>query len=186
MQVKNVQYHRNMPFDEYLKLPGYSYSGIKNAGLPLITLTNKMRIGTAVHNYLFEPEKYDYKDFRLIKELAYQVKLTLGDALIGLESEVGVTAEFYHEDFVMPYKGRVDLLRVDRVVIDLKVSEKPLSKTIPFFGYDRQLSGYSLATSARVQMILRICPVTAKTELKLIPISSEWWEKRVLKYGMPY
>lgn len=185
MQVINKQYHVDMPFDDYLKLPGFSYSGIKNYGQPPIQATNKMRIGTLVHNYLFEPKNYNYEKFEIVKPIAHQVEIILGNALNGMKSEIGVTADFVHEDMKLEYKGRIDLLRAGKIVIDLKVSEKPLYKTIPFFGYDKQLSGYALATESRVAMIIRVCPVTRKTELKTIPISSEWWEKQIVKFGKP-
>lgn len=174
-----------MPFDDYLQMPGLSYSGIKAKGLQINQPTSKMQIGTMVHNYLFEPEKYEFKlsTHKIVTAIAQQVKLTLGDAMIGLESEVSVTADFLHDGFKMQYKGRVDLLRAGKMVIDLKVSEMWLNKSIPYFGYDRQLSGYSLATGAKLQMILRINPVTLKTEVKMIPISSDWWESQILKYG---
>lgn len=187
MQVNNVIIHRDMPFDDYLKLEGISYSTIsaKWAAGANPAPTQKMQIGTLVHNYLLEPSKYIHNNphHKQIVIMAREVKSILGAAFDGFECEVGVTADFFHEGFTMAYKGRIDMVKLGRIVLDLKVSEVPLNQSVPYFGYDRQLSGYSLATDARLQMIIKINPKTNKIEFKQLPISADWWQTQVLKYG---
>jgi hypothetical protein len=184
MQVVDTNYYHDMPFEEYQKLPGWSYSAIKEyeRGAP-VAPTAKMQIGTLVHAYLLEPHKYTHEHRSVVIPAAKAVREAVGDLLPFLQSEVSVTAGMIHEGMRMEYRGRVDMLRANRVVLDLKVSDQSLSRTIPFFGYDRSVSGYCLSTSARVGIIIRVCPKTYKTETKLIPISSEWWEKQILKFG---
>jgi len=186
MQVENLRIHPETPFDHYQQLPGWSYSAIKqyDKGEPFVT-TSKMRLGTLVHQYLLEPSQYTHEHRRIVTRAARVVKETVGDLLPMLQAEVSVTADFLHEGFIMGYRGRPDMLRAGRVVLDLKVSEVPLTRTIPFFGYDRAVSGYCLSTGSRLGIIIRVCPRTFKTETKLINPSSEWWEKQVLRFGKP-
>lgn len=176
-----------MPFDEYLKIDAISYSTIKakfNGG-EVPQSTQKMRIGTLVHQYLFEPENYNHNNHynKHVKIMAKEVKSILGAAFEGFECEVGVTADFIHDGFELNYKGRIDMVRIGKIVLDLKVSEVELKNSVPYFGYDRQLSGYSLATGAKMQMIIRINPKTSKIEFKTLPISEDWWNQQILRYG---
>ena len=185
MQVNNLHVYRDMPFDEYLKLDAISYSTIKSKFFGADISTLKMRIGTLVHQYLFEPEKYDHNNQhnKIIKIMALEVKSILGAAFDGFECEIGITAAFLHEGFELNYKGRIDMVRLGKIVLDLKVSEVELKNSIPFFGYDKQLSGYSLATDAKMQMIIRINPKTNKIEFKSLPISDDWWNQQILRFG---
>lgn len=185
MQVINTQIHRGLDFAQYQNLPGKSFSGIKADYITVPQPTAKMQLGTMLHNYLLEPSKYNAKNdaHKVIQAMATEVKSTLGAAFSTIEPELSVTADFQYEGFTMAYKGRIDMARIGKLVIDLKVSEVPLNKSISFFGYDKQVSGYSLAIGAQYQMILRICPKTLKTELKSIPITNDWWKTQVLKYG---
>lgn len=174
-----------MPFEDYLKIDALSYSGISAKWDSSKEPTEKMRIGTMVHNYLFEPSKYIHNNphHKVVSIMAREIKSVLGDALTGFECEVGITANFCHEGFTMAYKGRIDMVRIGRIVLDLKVSEVELKNSIPFFGYNKQLSGYSLATDSRIQLIVRINPKTLKIEIKQLPIVTDWWHTQVLKFG---
>lgn len=187
MQVKNIALLRELPFDKYLEIPGMSYSTIKSFDTGPFQATPKMQLGTLVHNYLLEPAKYDFfnPNHKEVQLMASIIKNKLGMAMPGLEPEVAVFADFEHEGFVMPYKGRIDLLRYGRLIIDLKVSSVPLSKSIPFFGYDKQISGYALCTDSKAQIILRICPKSYETELKTITTNADWWQTQVVKFGAP-
>lgn len=186
MQVTNIQTHIDTPFENYQKFPGWSYSSIKqyDRGESFVK-TPKMRLGTLVHQYLLEPSHYTHEHRSIVIPAAKAVKDVVGELLPMLQAEVSVTADFIYDGFIMPYRGRVDMLRVGRVVLDLKVSEVPLGRTISFFGYDRSVSGYCLSTESRLGIIIRVCPRTFKTETKLINPSSEWWEKQVLRFGKP-
>lgn len=187
LHTTNTHYHQNMKFEEYLTLPGYSYSGLKAKSSPFPDQpTAKMWLGTKVHNYLLEPEKYNHEDREIVKPMALAVRNVLGPELLGLmEKELVVTCDMECGGFTMPYKGRLDMCRVGRIVIDLKVSTMPLHRSIPFFGYDKQLSGYAIATGSRVALIVKVDPRNCKPETKIISIQSEWWERQVLKYGQP-
>jgi hypothetical protein len=182
MQVTNVQYYKGYDFEKYQALEGNSYSSIKGG---VFKSTPKMRLGTAVHNFLLEPEKYDNSNRDLVYPIANVVAQNLGDILPFLDTELSVTCDMSYEGFTMPYRGRVDMVRCGKVVVDLKVSEIPLSRSVAFFGYAKQLTGYCLATSSDYGIIIRVCPKTYKVEKTSIRKDIAWWEQKVLSLGIP-
>lgn len=183
MIVCNSKYHTKLPFEEYLALPHYSFSGFKNNGAP-IAQTQKMSMGTAVHNYLLEPEKFPHTD-PYAKALAIEIKKTLGPLLQYMIPEMAVTADLLHEGFMMPYKGRIDLAIPGRLVVDLKVTGEDIKKVIPWFGYEDQISGYALTIHAKKAFIVSINTKSQKVSVVNIPISHNFWNKKILQYGMP-
>lgn len=186
LHVNNFQLHTNFPFDEYQSLPGWSYSGIKEweRGTK-IEPTEKMRIGTLVHSYLLEPSSYTHEYREIVIHAANAVKQTLGALLPIMTHEASITADFNYQGLTMPYRGRADMIRVGKIVLDLKVSEMPLAKSIPFFGYQNAMSGYALAAGCKVAIIVRVCPKKFTTEVKTVPITPEWWMAQVLRFGKP-
>lgn len=194
MMVRNIQLMPNVPFDDYLKLPGWSYSGIKGAK---IEPTPKMGLGTAVHNYLLTPNEFNH-DNSLVPSLAIELKKILGPLLPFCTPELAVICELIHEDMVMLYKGRIDLAVVFEneignplnLVIDIKITELDTRKGIDHFGYDKQLNGYSLAIGAARRVIVSVNPKKlAKHQIatQVIPIARDvkFWEQAVLKLGKP-
>jgi len=98
---------------------------------------------------------------------------------------MAVTCNFIYERFNMLFKGRIDLGIPERLVIDIKVSESPLSRTIPYFGYDRQLTGYAMAINARVALIINIHPKTLAITIANIQLDKDWWQAQILRRGEP-
>ena len=184
MQVRNISYFKGIDFDSYQKKDGHSFSSLKSGSFPLVP-TEKMRIGTEVHNYLLEPENYKRERIDIIKPIARAAYDVIGSVLPFLDTELSVTADFEHNGFIMPYRGRVDMVRAGKVVIDLKVSEVPLSKSIPYFGYDKQITGYCLATLSNIGIIIRVDPKTRRTERIVIKQDINFWEQKVLELGIP-
>jgi len=185
MQVTNIQMYKNIPFDSYQAKEGHSYSSIKNSDTEPFKQTYKMQLGTEVHNYLLEPATYKHERRELIEPIARAAYDVIGSVLPFLDTELSVTADFEHEGFTMPYRGRIDMVRCGKVVVDLKISEMPLSKSIPYFGYDKQLTGYCLATQCKIGIIIRVNPKTRHTERVVIKQDVEWWEQKVLELGIP-
>lgn len=184
MWIKNRKTYPTLHFDEYLAMPGYSYSGIKNDG-EIISPTKKMQLGTRVHNYLLTPREYDYEQYEIVKPCADVIRAKLGPLLKYLMPELVVTCEMVSNDFRMPYKGRIDLCIPDRIVIDIKVSEMPLHKAVPYFGYNNQVSGYSLAINAKVAIIISVNPKTKVVTTMNIPITENFWEYHITRLGEP-
>jgi len=181
MQVSNIQFYKNN-FDAYHKIVGFSYSHIKGGGFQP---TAKMRLGTAVHNYLLEPSEYNHENREIVIPLANAIKAELSGILPFLDTELSVTCDMEHAGMIMPYKGRVDMVRSGKIVIDLKVSEMPLARSIAHFGYDYQVNGYMAATLSEHGMIIRIDPKTRKVEKKMITKDTSWWEMQILRFGVP-
>lgn len=179
MNVYGLQIHRDIPFDDYLKLPGISYSTIKHNG-KTIEATPKMRLGTKVHNYLLTPAEYDHSDADIVKPLARELQNVLGDLLRFLLPELAVTAMFEADGRKMPYKGRIDLCVPGRIVIDIKVTEK---LDIAYFGYDCQLTGYARALRAPIAVIVAIHPKTKKTTVVRIDMRDDWWDYQIYNLG---
>ncbi len=184
MQIHNLMTYENMPFEEYLSLPGFSYSGIKNAGVKIAT-TEKMRFGSLVDAYTFEPNMYSGEKFKLVRPVSQAVKEKLGPLLHQGKRQLVVTCVMVHRGLGMLYKGRVDLY-AGKIVVDMKVSDLDLLKAINFFGYNNQVNGYALALGAQVSVIVSVHPKTYKVSTMAVPTKSEWWEEKVLQYGQPF
>lgn len=186
MIVKERRILRTYPFDKYLRLPGWSHSLIRNNGKDFTKPTNKMTLGSYVHQYLMEPENYPHDNRRMVRAIALKLQEFLGDLLHYLEPELAVTCIFEYEDFYLRYKGRIDLGIVGRIVIDIKVSKQPLKKGIEFFHYDTQLVGYARSIDAKVALIIRIDPDTLVIETYLVPLDSHgdyWWHEQIKQKG---
>lgn len=182
IRVQNLRTIRTYPFDDYLKLPGLSYSGIKNIGKKPFKETEKMRLGTQVHNYLLEPHKYDHANSSIVKPIAAAIKPYISPFLTYLEPELTVTCNFIHNGFILPYKGRIDLAIPNFLVIDLKVTEDILHG-IEYFNYPNQLTGYATAINAKMAIIIAIHPKTKKVNVIRVGFNTGWWADRVIEYG---
>lgn len=192
MIVRNHQILFNVPFDEYLKLPGVSHSDIKNEGKSFSAATAHMQLGTHVHNYLLEPEKYNHDNISIVRPAAIAVKNKLGVLWQYLQPEVTVLSDFIHNGFVMRQRSRIDLGIPDRLVVDIKVSKVPLGVSIPRFGYDHQLNGYRCSFGAKIALLLRIDPDTCGRpgiepliEIYNVPPSTQWWDWQIVQRGKP-
>jgi hypothetical protein len=162
-------------FDEYLQIPGLSYSDIKSDG-KRIEPTNKMRFGTLVDTYVFEPSKYNYEQYDLVRPIAQQIVTDLGPLIKRGRRQLAVTYLYY--------RGRPDLV-AGGLVIDLKISEMHIIHAIRHFGYNRQVNGYAIPLQSRGGLIYSIHPKTHKVQKQAITNEVAWWEQIVLKYGKP-
>ena len=182
MQVTNTQYFHNLPFEEYLKIPGTSYSSIKGfEGEP----TEGMKLGSRVHAYMNEPENYDWVDAQAVQAIAVQLRAYLGESYLFLQKEVAFTADFIHNGMSLRYKGRADMLKAGRIVVDLKILGGPLPAAIERFGYDRQLSGYAIATGSKCALILAWNKLKRRVETKMIKPDAAFWEYQCVQKGEP-
>jgi hypothetical protein len=185
LQVFNTQFHVDIPFADYLALPGWSFSGIKGAK---IEPTPKMQLGTKVHAYLLTSQEYEH-DSDLVRPLAVALKGVLSPLLKYCTPELAVTADFVHEGMVLHYKGRIDLPIIHKshlsMVIDIKCTEMDIRKSIDFFHYDHQVNGYMLAIGALKGVIFSVNPKTKKTQVQSIRKDTAFWERAVLRYGKP-
>jgi hypothetical protein len=182
MQIINTIYYRNQDFADYLKMPGLSYSGTKDE---VITPTEGMSLGTRVHNYLNEPDKYDWKQPEMVLPIAKALRAFLGDAFHALEKEVAFTSDFIHNGMLLHYKGRADMIKIGRLLVDIKVLGSNIQNAIDRFGYDKQLSGYCLATTTPLGLIIAYNKLLKKVEVKAIKPDAAFWEYQCVQRGEP-
>ena len=182
MQVKNTKYYNDMDFDEYLKIKATSFSSLKDA--PIVP-TEGMKLGSRVHAYISEPEKYDWKDAEMVLPIAKALRQHVGDAFQYMQKEVAFTSDFIHNGMVLHYKGRVDLLKAGRLVVDFKVLGGSVDAAIERFGYDKQLSGYCLGTYSLMGLIIAYNKLQKKVEVRAIKPNASFWEYTTVQRGEP-
>lgn len=183
MQIANRQLYEKMSFEDYLKIPAFSYSRIANNGIP-VKSTPKMRFGSLVDAYTFEPTTYAGEQYKLVRTIAKTVNNDLGGCIKTGKPQLVVTCDMIYEDMIMKFKGRIDLY-CGQLVVDMKVSKLVLATAIEHFGYNHQLNGYALAVGARASVIYSIHPEKITVQKTIIGNSSIWWEKQVLRFGEP-
>ncbi len=182
MTTSNLIIHPSMSFDEYQQLPGHSFSSLKANG-KVFQPTAKMALGSSIHNYLMDPAAFK-GDVRIVKPLAMALKSCLGSLWEYLLMEVSVTCNFEHEGFIMPYRGRIDLGIPKKIVVDLKIAER-IDRTMDYFQYPDQVSGYATSIDAPVAFLIAINPkeYNPKPVVKPIKINMGWWETQILMKG---
>lgn len=183
MKLFNVRIYQGVAFEDYLQFPGMSYSDIKNDGKKIIP-TAKMRLGTLVDAYVFEPATYNYEQFELVRPIANRIVTDLGPLIKLGRRQLAVTCTMVHQGFYLYYRGRPDL-EVGKIIIDLKVSELPILAAINHFRYDRQVNGYAIPLGSKGSLIYSINPKTLQVQKQAVTNNVTWWEQQVLKYGKP-
>lgn len=183
IHVRNLIIYEDLPFEEYLRMPGFSFSHI-NSGGKYFPTTPKMQLGKDVDAYLNEPQYCCHNDLSLVRPAALALKDRVGPLYSKFRKQVSVTCEFIYDGMIMLFKGRMDWALQNIIVVDTKVSEN-IKKTIHHFDYPNQISGYCIAFSCPYGLILAVHPTKHHTNLINIPIQLEWWERQILKYGDP-
>jgi hypothetical protein len=183
MNATAIKKYTSINFLDYLNFQGHSFSSLKNEGKKFEP-TEKMKLGSAVDAALFTPENYDGSFKEVVMPLIYELKKNFGNALSLGNSQVSITANFEHEDLLMNWKGRPDLIIGD-LIVDLKVSELPIIKAIQYFRYDWQLTGYMAGSGCTRALICSIHPKTKKITMIPIPPVYDWWEYQIKKHGIP-
>lgn len=189
MKIHDLQILHNIPFEEYLSLPGISYSTIKSEGKGFAP-TSKMRLGTDVHSYISDPSGCSNDiNIPLVKPIANLIITEIGSLYKIVEKEVVVTCLMEFGGFIMKYKGRIDLKVKNLLIIDLKVAED-VEKTIYYFGYDHQIEGYCIPLGIPQGIIIGVSPkkVDPKTKLNQVKriavrVKYSWWEQKVAQWG---
>lgn len=186
IEIKNLKMKENIAFEDYLLLPGLSFSSIKkqeNGNAEIIT-TNKMNFGSLVDAYLLEPNKYTGENFAAVKACAVAAKKYLGILLENGKKQLSITCNMQFSGMRIKYKGRVDIFAA-QTVIDMKVSELDILKSVNYFHYHNQLSGYALALNCNKSLLFSVHPKKHTVQMISIPTKSDWWEQMILKYGEP-
>jgi hypothetical protein len=82
----NISRYDNMPFNEYLKLGGYSHSFLKrekNGICEDLTITDNIRTGSLVDAILTEPEKVDMTSalYPYARDIAAKIRASFGPSI---------------------------------------------------------------------------------------------------------
>lgn len=197
MKYINQEILKDIPFDQYLNLPGYSYSFLKrevNGTLPAFHSTDKVRIGSIVDDLLTNPEGADVDTelYPIGKKIANFLKDFIGEnALETLGRQLSIKGEIENEGLVMPVKGRLDLFGLGRV-IDLKVTdvrEADLNSLTFYMGYDKQMYNYCNLSGVDQATLIFYTKKTDKIILRNLDFSKgnercfKFWNEKSLKFG---
>jgi hypothetical protein len=180
--ISNIQHHPNMPFDQYLKLPSTSFSGLKEGGP--IEETPGMRIGTSVHKYILKPSEYNYEQADIVLPIANELIRTVGHGLLrNMICEVPITATFTHDDHDFKWKGIPDCYLPKIIIVDFKIINGSLTDYMRFFNYPNQLRGYMLPTECNLGLIIAYNKKRKLVEKAIIKQDTYWWEHIVTTRG---
>lgn len=181
--VTNQRRYSRLEWDQYVALPGKSFSSLRNPDP--IPMTPKMRLGSLVDKYLFTPSEYKGEMRDIVTPIARELKSFLGSALDHATPQLAVTANFTVEGLTMPFRGLIDLSVGKNLIVDLKVSELDPVKAINHFFYNHQISGYMMAYGATKGILMSINPKTKNIKTIPIPLVEEWWIYQIKSWGVP-
>lgn len=190
IKFSNIKRFDNIPFEDYLKTPGYSYSFLKreiNGSIPEFKMSDKVELGSLVDAILTQPDKIDIysPQLKIAEKIADCLMVNFGSYIQHFESQVSMTCDMEYSGLKMPFRGRLDWGLKDIAVIDLKVtSSTNFRSVINHMGYDNQLFGYCGAYGVKLGYILIYSSATDKYDLIQMPLNGEeFWKEKILKFG---
>lgn len=191
----NTQRHENIPFEQYLKLGGFSHSFLKsqkNGISPYFKVTDKVRLGSLVDALLTQDDRFDHSDplAPMAINIARQIKDTFGGMIELFKPQISYTSTLEFNGFYLPVTGRLDWELPKHAVVDLKVtgakSDREFAAYIDHMGYKNQLWNYAKMGGFKKGYILAYS-VPAKKCLSLVSVPigdrNEFWEKAILDFG---
>ena len=197
----NITRHDNLPFEDYLKLPGFSHSFLKNyynGVQKFFNRTDKVVIGKVV-DLILSGGVPDIKDplYPIGKRIAYHIHKEYGDVIELMEKQAAYTAELQYLKFLMTGKFLPDFTLKNTMVVDLKVthekitSKKKLQDLILYMGYHNQLWGYSGVAEVPDAYIMAHSVPLKETIIEdmrnIIPnwwnASNTFWEDKIVQFG---
>lgn len=188
----NIKCYENIPFEEYLKLEGYSHSFLKSnlhGAKQYFNTTDKVRLGSLVDSILTEPEKADMSSplYPAAKAIAYQIKQLFGDLIASAQKQLSYTATLQMAGLEMLTTGRLDFLIPGFAVIDLKVTnEKNVDNLIEYMGYHNQLWHYSRLAKVKKAFLLFYCVPLKTVIVRAVDVTKEdngFWINKIIDFG---
>lgn len=181
MQIENRHLHHCIEREDYLKLPGTSFSMLKGEK---IQETPGMRIGTLVHRYILKPELYNYEEYDIVRPAASKLIEIVGHSILNnAVTEVPITAILKHEGFSFDWKGIPDIFIINNLVVDFKIINGNLTNYIKAFNYKNQLRGYGNGANSQLMLILAYNKKSCKVEHYFVDVNNSWWENIVVTMG---
>lgn len=189
--IHSIQQHLNLPFDQYLKLPGYSTSFLKrevNGVTPDFVKTDKMFRGSLVDAILTSPSEVDMssKLYPVARDISNTIRGQFGDMFKQMLPQVSYTGTASYGGFSMLVKGRLDFELPKLAVIDLKITEtKNIKALIKHMGYDNQMFLYCKFIGVTKAYLIFYCVPLKKCIIEYIDCSqpNNWWQERIIKFG---
>lgn len=188
----NIQRHENIPFEEYLKLDGYSHSFLKGniQGMSKhFEVTDKVRVGHIVDAMLTEPAKVDMSSplYPQCKAIAAKIMTLFGDVIELASKQNSYTATMHLGDLSMPVTGRLDLLLEGFAVVDLKITnEKDIEPLIQFMGYENQLWHYAKMAGVNKAYLMFYSVPRKEVIVRAVDVTSdmnEFWFNKLIDFG---
>jgi hypothetical protein len=197
----NTQRYNNLPFEEYLQLPGFSHSWLKNEfnGVQKVfNSTDKVKIGKIV-DLIISGDTPNISDplYPIGKNIAYDLDKQYGSMIKLFDKQAAFTSDMCFNGFKMTGKFLLDFLFKNIAVIDLKVthekltSRKKLQELILHMGYHNQLFGYCGVTGVNDGYIMAYSVPLKQTIIEsmknLFPNwwhpSNIFWEDKIVQHG---
>lgn len=188
----DIKCYENIPFEEYLKLDGYSHSFLKsnlNGAKQYFNTTDKVRLGSLVDNILTEPEKADMSSplYPAARAIAYQIKQLFGDLIATARKQLSYTATLELAGLQMKTTGRLDFLIPGFAVVDLKITnEKNVDTLIEYMGYSNQLWHYSRLAKVKRAFLLFYCVPLKTVIVRAVDVTNEengFWINKIIDFG---
>ncbi len=180
----NITFHKDCEWDTYCKLPGHSFSSLKNEQRPFVE-SEGSRIGKAVHQYILKPLEYDWSMPEIVIPIARKlIDFVSPSVLKQMVPECGITATFTSDGFELPWRGMPDLYLRNVLVIDFKVFKSgSVAQFIKNYGSDNQVRGYMLPVSAPVGLIVGYNRTKREVDVATILPDGHWWDNIVKTKG---
>lgn len=181
-----------MPFEQYLRLKGYSHSflkGEKNGVAREFKETDKVILGKLVDGILSDPASVDMKNalYPAAKSIAYEIKTVFGSEIQKFEKQVSFSAIMHFNGYMMPTTCRLDFGIPAHAVVDLKVTHSNDPRgIIKYMGYENQLWNYTGVYQVPKQYIMMYSVPLRKTfmiDLGIRKSSNLFWESKIQRLG---
>jgi len=195
IQYNNTKRYENLPFEQYLKLGGYSHSFLKsqkNGITPYFKVTDKVRLGSLVDALLTQDDRFDFSDplAQDAIKIARNIKDMFGGMIQLFKPQISYTSTLELMGLSLNVTGRLDWELPKHAVIDLKVtgakSDKEFASYIEHMGYKNQLWNYAkMAGLKKAYIIPYSVPNKKCLNIVTIPLNerNEFWENAVFNFG---
>lgn len=192
IKYTNIVRHEGMPFDDYLKLPGYSHSFLKaerDGIADEFIETNNSITGKLVDAIITDPASADMSHplYPMAKEAAAAIRKTFGMVLPAFKKQVSFTAMMEYKGFRIPTKGRLDFELPTHAVLDLKWTKaKNIDTLIEFMGYANQNWHYAKLAGVSESHWLIYSDTLKKCIFRSHDCRSdmnEFWAEKIIKFG---
>lgn len=196
IQYSNIKRYDGQDFDDYLEVPGWSFSTLKGErfGTPkVVDITYKIRIGKMVDAILTEDGRVDFGDeyYPIARSIAEKIKSKFGEFIARFEKQISFSADVTYNSHRLSTKGRLDYLLPGIAVIDLKVTHVKADQVRPlikFMQYDNQLWNYAqMAQVKRKYIMIHSVPsgTTEMVDMGVVTHYNEFWQAKIEKFGTP-